>query len=171
MKLLSRSEQHYAYLAAGLAAAVCVVFLVVNPGERGALVVAGLGLVSAGLVAMAARSRHRLSTGVGAGLLALGPSPAWVVGLPYFMLFGWFTLKAARLRAQETPEPEVDDNGEIVMPTSDRSAPEPRPPRPPRTSRRRRAAAEAAAADASGTGSGRKPPPASKRYTPPQRPR
>ena len=168
MKQLSDNEQQYAYLAAGLAAAVCVVFLVASFDESAALAVAGLGLVTAALLALAARRRSRLSTGVGAGLLAFGPSPAWMVGLPYLMLFGWFTLKASRLRAPQ--EPELDDDGELVMRPAE-AIREPRPPRAPRRRGRRarrdggdRTAAAEAAAE-------RKPPPASKRYTPPQRPR
>lgn len=171
MKQLSEREQQYAYVAAGLGAGTCVVFLALSLGESAAFVVAGLGIVTAGLVAMAARSGNRLSAGVGAALLAFGPSPAWMVGLPYLMLFGWFTLRAARLRAQQEPEPEVDENGDIVVKAGERPAREPRPPRTRRTSRRRRAAVDAAASAASADAAGRRRPPPSKRYTPPQRPR
>ena len=169
MKQLSDSEQQYAFLAAGLAAAVCVVFLVASFDEPAALVVAGLGLVTAALLALAARRHSRLATGVGAGLLAFGPSPAWMVGLPYLMLFGWFTMKASRLRAQQ--EPELDDDGELVMRPAAEAIREPRPPWAPRRRGRRARRDGGDATAAAGAAAERKPPPASKRYTPPQRPR
>lgn len=167
MKELSTTEQQYAYLAAGLAAAVCVLFLVRSLDERAALAVSGLGLATAALLAAAARRRHRLSTGVGAGLLAFGPSPAWMVGLPYLMLFGWFTLKAARLRARQ--EPEVDESGQIVMRPSAKAARSPRGSRRP--GRRARRDDRDGMTAVPGAAGDRKPPTASKRYTPPQRPR
>lgn len=170
MNQLSEKERQYAYLAAALAAAVCLVFAVANVGTPAALAVSGLGVVTAGLLAIGARRGNRLSSGVGAALLALGPSPAWVVGLPYLMLFGWFTLQASRRRVKQEPEVELDENGEIVTRTVQRPARQPRPARAPRRRRRGSGGEDVVATGPDGLPV-RKPPPASKRYTPPQRPR
>lgn len=165
MKQLPASEQRWAFLAAGLATAVCLAFLVVNLGTPAAVGVSGIGIVSAGLLAVAAKRGSRLSTGVGATVLALVPSPAWVVGLPYLMVFGWFTLRASRAKLQEAPEPEFDEDGEIVK----RPARVRRPPRAPRGRRRGPDGDDTVAAGADGSVARKPTPPPSKRYTPPQR--
>lgn len=163
MKHLPESEQRWAFLAAGLATAVCLAFLVINLDKSAAVGVSGIGIVSAGLLAVAAKRGSRLSTGVGATVLALVPSPAWVVGLPYLMVFGWFTLRASRAKLQEAPEPELDEDGEIVNPPI-RERP---PPRTPRRRRRGPTGDDTVAARVDGSVA-RKLPPPSKRYTPPQ---
>ncbi|MGI8684189.1 MAG: hypothetical protein ACR2MO_03685 [Acidimicrobiales bacterium] len=91
---------------------------------------------------------------------------AWVVGLPFLVLAAWLALKSNRL--QPPMVPELDEHGEIVK-RPVRPAPE-RTPRPSR--RRRRASDDADDPSVDGSpGRPRTPPPPSKRYTPPQRPR
>lgn len=158
MKRLSDKEQRYAYYGVAWGAVWSVLLWAPSYDEQAAVALSGIGLVMAGLLALAARRGQRLFSGLACILLAFGPwGMAWVIGLPYLAMAGWLALKSNRL--QPRPEPQVDENGEIVEP--------PAVPTRERTSRRRRkAAAEEDAAIAART-----LPPASKRYTPPQRPR
>ncbi len=163
---LSDKEQRYASYGVVWAALWSVVLWAPSFDEKAAVALAGIGLAMAFLLAVAARRRQRLFTGLACILLAFGPwGMAWVLGLPFLLLAAWLALKSNRLRP--VAEPELDENGEMVeRPVV------PARVRPARTSRRRRNAAEGddPAPDGS-TGAPRTRPPPSKRYTPPQGPR
>lgn len=164
MKRLSDDEQRYAYYGVAWAAAWSVLLWAPSFGKPAALAFSGIGLMMAFLLAIAARRRRRMLTGLACILLAFGPwGMAWVIGLPFLVLAGWLALKSNRLRPRL--EPELDENGEIVeRPVAARE-------RTPRPSRRRRKDVADGAADQGLSGAPRPPPPPSKRYTPPQRPR
>ena len=150
MTALDAREQRFAYLAAGLGTAFSVALWAPTFDERAGVALAAIGVAMAGLLAAAAKRRSRLLTGIAAVLLAFGPwGMAWLIGLPFLVLAGWLAVRGARLQALE-----------------------PRAPRPPRAPRRRRRDGEAEAAGEEPRGvplSRSGPPPASKRYTPPQR--
>lgn len=94
---LDQREQRYALLAAGLGAVTSVILWAPAFEERAALALAGIGLAMSALLALAARRRSRLLTGVAAVLLSFGPwGMAWVLGLPYLVLAGWLALRAPR---------------------------------------------------------------------------
>lgn len=148
---LDDREQRYAFLAAGLGAAVSVALWAPSFDERAGVALAAIGVTMSALLALAARRRSRLFTGGAAVLLSFGPwGFLWLVGLPFLVLAAWLVLRAPR------PEPR------------------PRPERVSRASRRRQAEE-----DAAGDGDGEEaavtaaprlpagPPKASKRYTPP----
>ena len=143
---LDDREQRYAFLAAGLGAAVSVALWAPTFDEPAGVAFAGIGVIMSGLLAVAARRRNRLFTGGAAALLSFGPwGFLWLVGLPFLVLAVWLVLRAPR------PEPRT------------------RPERVTRASRRRQAAADDGA-DAEVTIAPRAPagpPKASKRYTPP----
>ena len=142
---LDDREQRYAYLAAGLGAAMSVALWAPSFDERAGVILALIGVAMSGLVALAARRRSRLFTGGAAALLSFGPwGYAWLIGLPFLVLAVWLVLRAPR------PEPR------------------PRPERPPRASRRRRAAEDDADEAPPPPKAPAGPPPASKRYTPPR---
>ena len=145
---LDDREQRYAFLAAGLGAAVSVALWAPSFDEPAGVALAGIGVIMSALLALAARRRSRLFTGGAAALLSFGPwGFLWLVGLPFLVLAVWLVIRAPR------PEPR------------------PRPERAPRVSRRRRAAAgDGAEADGEAAVTPRAPagpPKASKRYTPP----
>ncbi len=144
MNGLDPREQRYAYRLAGFAAVASVALWAPEFDERAGIALSGIGVAMAGLLAAAAWRRSRLLTGLAAVLLAFGPwSMAWLIGLPYLVLAGWLAVRGARKAA------------------ADPSAP--RPPREPRPRRSRQPTA-----DAGGPLARSSPPPASKRYTPPQ---
>jgi hypothetical protein len=146
---LDDREQRYAFLAAGLGAAVSVALWAPSFDERAGVALAAIGVMMSALLALAARRRSRLFTGGAAALLSFGPwGFVWLVGLPFLVLAAWLVLRAPR------PEPR------------------PRPERVPRRSRRQRADDDVdedgeglAVPAASRAPAG--PPRASKRYTPP----
>lgn len=149
-KALDDREQRYAYLGAGLGAAMSVALWAPSFDEWAGVMLAGIGVAMSGLLALAARRRSRLFTGGAAVLLSFGPwGYAWLIGLPFLVLAVWLVLRAPR------PEPR------------------PRPERPPRASRRRtRGGGEGEEEEASAPPKPAEPPKASKRYTPPRsRPR
>lgn len=145
---LDDREQRYAYLAAGLGAAVSVALWAPSFDERAGVALAAIGVAMSGLLALAARRRSRLLTGGAAALLSFGPwGFLWLVGLPFLVLSVWLILRAPR------PEPR------------------PRPERTPRPSRRRRADSADDDAEGSPVPAARAPagpPKPSKRYTPPR---
>ena len=144
---LDDREQRYAFLAAGLGAAVSVALWAPSFDERAGVALAAIGVTMSALLALAARRRSRLLTGGAAALLSFGPwGFVWLVGLPFLVLAVWLVLRAPR------PEPR------------------PRPERVPRASRRRQAAEDDDGEVAAVTAAPRAPaapPKASKRYTPP----
>lgn len=161
---LNDREQRYAILGAWLGAAVSVALWAPAWDEAAGIALSAIGLGMAGLLALAARRRSRLFTGLASLLLAFGPwGMAWVVGLPYMGLAAWLALKAPRL--QPRLDPEVDGHGEIVDATATEEPEEgSAPARRRRWSRRQPAAGE----DGGPPPAPRRPPSASKRYTPPQ---
>lgn len=157
MKRLDDREQRIAYWAAALGAAVSVALWAPEFDKGAAVALAGIGLIMAALLSLAARSRSRLWTCVAAGLLAFGPwGMAWVLGLPYLALVGWLTLRSPRLRPRR--EAGGEPEGRVVDAAAVETAPRRRP---------RRRGGDDAGADGGGGGETRTPPPASKRYTPP----
>lgn len=163
MRRLDDREQRYAYIGVGVAAFVSVALWAPRFDEGAAVALSGIGMFMALLLAVAAKRRHRLFTGLACILLAFGPwGMAWVVGLPYLMLAAWLSLKSRRLAP--LPEPELDENGEIV-----------RRPAPVQTRPRRRRGSRSTddreGPTAPDDPEARRPPSPSKRYTPPQRPR
>lgn len=143
---LDDREQRYAFLAAGVGAAVSVALWAPSFDERAGVALAGTGVIMSALLAVAARRRSRLFTGGAAAVLSFGPwGFLWLVGLPFLVLAVWLVLRAPK------PEPRT------------------RPERVTRASRRRQAAADDGA-EAEVTMAPRAPagpPKASKRYTPP----
>ena len=162
MHRLNDREQRYAVIGAWLGGAVSVALWAPSFNETAGVVLAGIGLVMAALLYLAAQRRHRLFTGLACILLAFGPwGMAWVVGLPYLGLAGWLALKSPRL--QPRMDPPVDDKGDIVDMAAE----------PVATSARRRGGWRRSRSNGGGdasppTSALRKPPPASKRYTPRQ---
>lgn len=168
MRQLNDREQRYAYVGAGFAAAVSVALWARSFDQPAAIALTGIGLIMAALLAVAARRRSRLFTGLASILVAFGPwGMAWVVGLPFLVLAAWLAFKTPRL--QPLPEPEGDEHGEIVT----RPGPPMRERRPPGRPKGRRGArgtgGQDGAPDAASDGPVRRSAPSpSKRYTPPQ---
>lgn len=160
---LDPKEQRYAYVAAGMGAAASVALWAPAFDERAGIALGAIGVAMAALLAAAARRRSRLLTGVASVLLAFGPwGMAWLIGLPYLVLASWLALRAPKIRAEPPPRAEGGEDGDAGA----------RPgPRTPRTTRwRRRAPKDGGTEEAPGPSPPRPaPPPASKRYTPPQR--
>ena len=104
-----------------------------------------LGVVLAGLLALAARSRRRVPTGLAAVLLAFGPwAFAWLIGFPFLCLAAWLLFRKPP-RAEEAGKDDEADG------------------------RRARARRPARGQRAAPGRAGRRHPEANKRYTPPQR--
>ena len=83
-----------ALLAAALAAVSSVAVWAPSFERRAAVGWAVMGVAMAGLLALAARSRRRLPTGVAAMVLAFGPwGYAWVNGFPYLCLAAWLLFR------------------------------------------------------------------------------
>lgn len=152
-KPLGDREQRFAYYAAAFGALASVGLWAPSFDTSTGIALAGIGLFMSGFLAVTARSRKRLATGLASVLLSFGPwSMAWVVGLPFLALTGFLMLKSGLF--QPRPARETDGTAEVAA-------------RPVRESRRRRRAAPDPSVE---TGPGaRRPPPASKRYTPPTR--
>lgn len=162
---LNDKEERYARLGAWMGAAVSVALWAPSWDVMAGVVLSLIGLIMCGLLALAAKRRSRLWTCLACLLLSFGPwGMAWVIGLPFLVLAGWLVLKSPRL--QPRFDPKVDENGEIVETSAvtEGAEDEPAAARSRRWSRRRMAGAntetEAPAP--------RRPPNASKRYTPPQ---
>ena len=159
---LTDKEQRYATLGAWLGAAVSVALWAPSWDVMAGVVLSLIGLIMCGLLALAAKRRSRLWTGLACLLLSFGPwGMAWVIGLPYLVLAGWLVLKSPRL--QPRLNPKVDENGEIVA-SSAATEETPAPVRARRWSRRRTTAGDGGTE----VPEARRPPTASKRYTPPQ---
>ncbi|MDP9070497.1 MAG: hypothetical protein M3N68_04295, partial [Actinomycetota bacterium] len=101
---LDEREQRVALLAAALAAVSSVALWAPLFEQPRAVGMAGLGVAMAALLALAARSRRRLPTGVAAMVLAFGPwGFAWVIGFPYLCLAAWLLFR----RRSPPAEPEA----------------------------------------------------------------
>ncbi len=160
---LDPKEQRYAYAAAGLGAAASVALWAPAFDERAGIALGAIGVAMAALLAAAARRRSRLLAGVASVLLAFGSwGMAWLIGLPYLVLASWLALRAPRVRAEPRRRAEAGEERDAGL------RPEPRTPRTMR--RRRRRAKDGDTEEAAEPSRARPaPPPASKRYTPPQR--
>lgn len=159
---LNDKEQRYARLGAWMGAAVSIALWAPNWTVGAGIALSAIGVIMSGLLALAAKRRSRLWTGLSCLLLSFGPwGMAWIVGLPYLVLAGWLVLKSPRLQPRLDAEVE---NGEIVEVSSTDAAEVPAPVRARRWSRRKPtdSSEEPAAAPAP-----RRAPTASKRYTPP----
>jgi hypothetical protein len=136
---LDERERRIALWAAGFGAVTSVVLYAPAFDDYAAAVVLALvGMVMAGLLALASRSGSRLLTCLAAGLLGIGPwGYAFIIGLPYFLLAGWLMFRDANARKEER----------AARPAKVRRAKEKKPPKevPPKPTR----------------------PGTSKRYTPP----
>ncbi len=98
---LDDREVKVSLYAAALAAATFVALWVALDFTRPATILGAVGLVLAGLLAMAARSRSRILTGVAAVVLGYGPwGRAFILGLPYVALAAWLFFRGARARAE-----------------------------------------------------------------------
>ena len=122
---LDDREQRYAYVAAGLGAAVSVALWAPAFDEGAGLALAAIGAAMSALLAGAARRRSRLLTVGAALLLSFGPwGFAWIVGLPYLVLGTWLVVRAPR-----TPrEPRRRRPPAVVE--EHREPPRPEPPKP-----------------------------------------
>lgn len=102
---MDNREQRYAYVGVGLAIVASVALWAPAFGERSGMALAGIGLVMAALLGLAAKQRSRFFTGLACVLLAFGPwGMAWVIGLPYLMLAAWITLKSPRFQPRVKAE-------------------------------------------------------------------
>lgn len=142
MNRLDDREVKVSLYASALAAATFVALWVALDFTRPATILGAVGLALAGLLALAARRRSRILTGVAAVVLGYGPwGQAFILGLPYVGLAAWLFFRGARARAERKYGP-----GRATEAGS-KEVPEARKRQAPRSS----------------------PPRANKRYTPPQR--
>lgn len=101
MNRLDDREQKVSLYAAALAAATFVALWVVLDFTAPATILGAIGLVLAGLLALAARRRSRILTGLAAVVLGYGPwGRAFILGLPYVGLAAWLFYRGARSRAE-----------------------------------------------------------------------
>lgn len=150
---LDDREQRYSLWAACLGAATCIALWAPAFDETAGILLAAIGVAMAALLALAARRRSRLLTGLAAMLLAFGPwGMAWILGLPYLALAAWLAWRAPKLAAAAGWGPARRERKERTPRAGRRryvnDVPDQAPAPPPRRSG---------------------PPPANKRYTPPQR--
>ena len=141
---LDDRERRWSLIAAGVAAVASVALWAPAFDVAAGVFFAAVGIVLAALLAVAARSRHRLLTGLAAMLLAFGPwAFAWMLGFPFLCLAAWLLFRKPASR------PGTEEGDE----------------RQPRRARERPARGKRAATPRSGP----RRPEANKRYTPPQR--
>ena len=101
MNRLDDREVKVSLYASALAAATFVALWVALDFTRPATILGAVGLVLAGLLALAARRRSRILTGVAAVVLGYGPwGQAFILGLPYVALAAWLFFRGARARAE-----------------------------------------------------------------------
>lgn len=145
--LIDERQQRLAYLAAIVAAVLFVAIQVPDLPDGTAIVYASVGLVLAALLFLAARTRRLVFTAFALMAVSFGPWESLsLLGAPYVAAGGLLMFRMSRQSAEENAR-----------------------------KRRERNAAKAAGGgkagqpgDAGGAGT-RKPPPPSKRYTPPKR--
>ncbi|MDQ3569281.1 MAG: hypothetical protein M3396_01400 [Actinomycetota bacterium] len=104
MTRLDEREQRIALWAAGLAAVAAVTLYAPAFADHVAAVVLALvGVVMAGLLALASRSRSRLLTCLAAAVLGIGPwGFAYIIGLPFIVLATWLLFRGAKAREPRT---------------------------------------------------------------------
>lgn len=156
MSRLDDRERRYALAAAATGAVAAVVIWIPFFNQSSGVLLAVIGVLLSGLLAVAARSRRRLATGLMAVLLAFGPwGGAWVIGFPFLCLAAWLLLRGSREAAEEAARRRAEGD--------DRQASTKEP------SRRRRRQAPVEATVEGPTGPARPArPTANKRYTPPR---
>lgn len=166
MTRLDEREKRVALWAAAFGAVSAVALYAPGFDEfAAALVLALVGVVMAGLLALASRSGSRLFTCLAAGLLGIGPwGFAYIIGLPFVLLAGWLVYRDAnarraargpRVRQRPTDEPPVNEKrGE-----GEQGRERPVKQGPVKRGKERRPAKEAPPKPST--------PGASKRYTPP----
>ncbi len=146
MTPLEEREKRVALWAAAFGAVSAVAFYAPAFDDFGAAIVLALvGVVMAGLLALAGRSGSRLLTCLAAGLLGIGPwGYAYIIGLPFFLVAGWLLYRDANSRraargtveSRRTREKPVKDAPVKDKKAVRKSAREPsRPPRPERSGR------------------------------------
>lgn len=119
---LDDREQRYAYVAAGLGAAVSVALWAPAFDEGAGVALAAIGAAMSAVLAGAARRRSRLLTVGAALLLSFGPwGFAWIVGLPYLVLGSWLVVRAPRAPRRRSSPAVVEEP---------REPPRPEPPKP-----------------------------------------
>lgn len=151
MTRLDDRERRLALIASAAAVAVVGVAVVdLSDALSDRILIASIGLVLAGLLAVGARSRRRLPTGLAAVLVAFAAGP--VLGFPFLCLAAWLLFRGGRAAAEEAARRRAEeDDGETT---------EQEPPR----RRRRRVPVEATVEGPAGPAR----PTANKRYTPPR---
>ncbi len=101
MTRLDQRERRVALWASGVAAATWLVLLGLSGFRATAAVMAGVGLVLSGLLALAARRGNRLLTGLAAVALAFGPwGQAYLLGFPYNALAAWLLVRGMKAKAR-----------------------------------------------------------------------
>lgn len=100
MTRLDERERRVTLWAAGFGAVSAVALYAPAFGEfTAAIVLALVGVVMAGLLALASRAGSRLFTCLAAGLLGIGPwGYVYIIGLPFFLLAGWLMFRDANAR-------------------------------------------------------------------------
>ena len=154
MNPLDEREQRWTRRAAFAGATAFIALYASGFDEFRFVVAAAVGVAMCGLLAVAARSRKRLLTGMAALVVGFGPwGFAWVLGAPFLLLSGWLLFRAKpRERDPSSPSEDGRDADESAEnPVSSR--------RPGRRGRRAKATAEVVVGP-------RRPTP-NKRYTPP----
>jgi hypothetical protein len=129
---LSDNERRIALWIAGAAALLSIGLWSPQFDRPAGVVIALVGVVMAGLLALAARSRSRLLTGGASLLLAFGPwGFVWVLGAPFllFAVWTWFGSRRQPVAGEAGVEaPEAARPAKAVAP--------PKPTGPPRPSKR-----------------------------------
>lgn len=157
MNPLDEREQRWTRRAAFAGATAFVALYASGFDEFRFVVAAAIGAAMCGLLAVAARSRKRLLTGMAALVVGFGPwGFAWVLGAPFLLLSGWLLFRAKpRERRPSSPAADDEADGEAAERASE--------PVADRRRGRRRGRTKSAPEVAVGP---RRPTP-NKRYTPP----
>ncbi|MDQ3680672.1 MAG: hypothetical protein M3378_09065 [Actinomycetota bacterium] len=105
MTRLDEREQRITRWAAAVAAVAAVTLYAPAFSDHvAAVVLALLGVVMAGLLALASRSGSRLLTCLAAAVLGIGPwGFAYIIGLPFMVLATWLLFRGAKARGLRTP--------------------------------------------------------------------
>lgn len=134
MNRLDDREHKVSLYAAALAAATFVALWVALGFSQPATILGAIGLGLSGLLALAARRRSRILTGMAAVVLGYGPwGGAFILGLPYVALAAWLFYRGARSRAERKygPRTAVEARAkEPARPSGKEPARRSSPPRP-----------------------------------------
>lgn len=121
MNPLDEREQRWTRRAAFAGATAFVALYVSGFDEVRFVIAAAIGAAMCGLLAVAARSRKRLLTGLAALVVGFGPwGFAWVLGAPFLLLSGWLLFRAkprerrpsSPTEDHDAPDDEADERAE-----------------------------------------------------------